>query len=136
MRNFLWAGVNTQGLRAKVKWGEFCIHHLRGLGLIAPKEGLVALPCKWVLKALELMDLNLKVMLQYSLRSLTCNSSKHAMWILHLNWALVYNHVSPFGKYKIWWSLMKAWKQGITNTLALPIDKMLYIYLLCPHSEH
>jgi hypothetical protein len=27
-------------------------------------------------------------------------------------------------------------KQGITNTLALPIGKMLYIYLLCPHSEH
>jgi hypothetical protein len=27
-------------------------------------------------------------------------------------------------------------QQGITNTLALPIDKMLYIYLLCPHSEH
>ncbi len=27
-------------------------------------------------------------------------------------------------------------KQGITNTLALPIDKMLYIYLLCPHSDH
>ncbi len=27
-------------------------------------------------------------------------------------------------------------KQGITNTLALPIDKMLYIYVLCPHSEH
>ncbi len=27
-------------------------------------------------------------------------------------------------------------KQGITNTLALPIDTMLYIYLLCPHSEH
>jgi len=26
--------------------------------------------------------------------------------------------------------------QGITNTLALPIDKMLYIYLLCSHSEH
>ncbi len=25
-------------------------------------------------------------------------------------------------------------KQGITNTLALPIDKMLYIYLLCPHT--
>jgi hypothetical protein len=27
-------------------------------------------------------------------------------------------------------------QQGITNTLALPIDKMLYIYLLCPYSEH
>jgi hypothetical protein len=27
-------------------------------------------------------------------------------------------------------------KQGITHTLALPIDKMLYIYVLCPHSEH
>jgi hypothetical protein len=27
-------------------------------------------------------------------------------------------------------------RQGITNTLALAIDKMLYIYLLCPHSEH
>jgi hypothetical protein len=30
-------------------------------------------------------------------------------------------------------------KQGITNTLAtlaLLIDKMLYIYLLRPHSEH
>jgi hypothetical protein len=27
-------------------------------------------------------------------------------------------------------------KQGSTNTLALAIDKMLYIYLLCPHSEH
>jgi hypothetical protein len=26
--------------------------------------------------------------------------------------------------------------QGIENTLALPMDKMLYIYLLCPHSEH
>jgi hypothetical protein len=25
-------------------------------------------------------------------------------------------------------------QQGITNTLTLPIDKMLYIYLLCPHS--
>jgi len=23
-------------------------------------------------------------------------------------------------------------KQGITNTLALPIDKMTYIYILCP----
>ncbi len=27
-------------------------------------------------------------------------------------------------------------KQGVTNTLALPINKMLYIYLLCPHSRH
>jgi hypothetical protein len=27
-------------------------------------------------------------------------------------------------------------KQGITNMLALPIDKMLYIYVLCPHSKH
>jgi hypothetical protein len=27
-------------------------------------------------------------------------------------------------------------KQGITYTLALPIDKMLYIHLLCPHFEH
>jgi hypothetical protein len=27
-------------------------------------------------------------------------------------------------------------KQGITNTLALPMDKILYIYLLCSHSEH
>jgi hypothetical protein len=27
-------------------------------------------------------------------------------------------------------------KQGITNMLALPIDKMLYICLLYPHSEH
>jgi hypothetical protein len=27
-------------------------------------------------------------------------------------------------------------KQGITNTLALPIDKMLYIYVLCSHSAH
>jgi hypothetical protein len=27
-------------------------------------------------------------------------------------------------------------KQGITNTLALPIVKMLYIYRLCPHSKH
>jgi hypothetical protein len=26
--------------------------------------------------------------------------------------------------------------KAFTNTLALPIDKMLYIYLLCPHSEH
>jgi hypothetical protein len=88
-------------VRAKVKWGEFCIHHLRGLSLIAPKEGLVALLCKWVLKALELGDLNLKIMLQYSLGNLKCKPSKHAMWILHLNWALVYNHVSPFGKHKI-----------------------------------
>jgi hypothetical protein len=27
-------------------------------------------------------------------------------------------------------------KQGITNTLALPIDKMLYIYLFYPHFKH
>jgi hypothetical protein len=27
-------------------------------------------------------------------------------------------------------------ERGITNTLALPIDNMLYIYLLCPQSEH
>jgi len=26
-------------------------------------------------------------------------------------------------------------KQGITNTLDLPKDKMLYIYQPCPHSE-
>jgi len=32
------------------------------------------------------------------------------------------------------WFLKK--KQGITNALALPIIKMLYIYLLCSHSEH
>ncbi len=31
---------------------------------------------------------------------------------------------------------MTLWsKQGITNTLALPIDKMLYINLLCPHQN-
>jgi hypothetical protein len=29
-----------------------------------------------------------------------------------------------------------SYKEGIINTMALPIDKMLYIYLLCPHSEH
>ncbi len=27
-------------------------------------------------------------------------------------------------------------KQGIANKLTLPIDKMLYIYILCPHSEN
>jgi hypothetical protein len=28
-------------------------------------------------------------------------------------------------------------QQGVTNTLlALPMNKMLYMYLLCPHSEH
>ncbi len=27
-------------------------------------------------------------------------------------------------------------KQGVTNTLALPINKMLYIYLLRRHSQH
>jgi len=32
--------------------------------------------------------------------------------------------------------IIKKKKQGITNTLALPIDKMLYIYILCPHFEH
>jgi len=32
--------------------------------------------------------------------------------------------------------LEKEEQQGITNTLALPIVKMLYIYLLCPHSKH
>jgi hypothetical protein len=26
-------------------------------------------------------------------------------------------------------------KQGITNTLDLPVHKMLYIHLPCPHSE-
>jgi hypothetical protein len=26
-------------------------------------------------------------------------------------------------------------QQGITNMVALPIDKMLYIYLLYPHSK-
>jgi hypothetical protein len=26
-------------------------------------------------------------------------------------------------------------KQGITNRLALPIEKLLYIYLLCPHQH-
>ncbi len=30
----------------------------------------------------------------------------------------------------------RAEKQGITDTLTLPIDQMLYICLLCPHSEH
>jgi hypothetical protein len=44
--------------------------------------------------------LNLKIMLQYSLRNLKCKPSKHAMWIIYLNWALVYNHISPFGNYK------------------------------------
>jgi hypothetical protein len=31
---------------------------------------------------------------------------------------------------------MRGKQQGITNTVALPIDKMMYINLLCPHSEH
>jgi hypothetical protein len=35
-----------------------------------------------------------------------------------------------------WEAPISSCKQGITNTLALPIDNMLYIYLLCPHSEH
>jgi hypothetical protein len=28
------------------------------------------------------------------------------------------------------------YEQGIRKTPALPIDKMLYIHLLCPHSKH
>jgi hypothetical protein len=36
----------------------------------------------------------------------------------------------------VWTGLYVQLTQGIKNTLALPIDKMLYIYLLCPHSEH
>jgi hypothetical protein len=35
-------------------------------------------------------------------------------------------------KARVFWGRRE---QGITNTLGLPIDKMLYIYLLCPHSE-
>jgi hypothetical protein len=27
-------------------------------------------------------------------------------------------------------------QQGIANSVAVPIDKMLYIYLVCPHSKH
>ncbi len=34
------------------------------------------------------------------------------------------------------WEWIQWTKQGITNRLALPIEKMLYIYLLCPPSEH
>ncbi len=33
-------------------------------------------------------------------------------------------------------AFISMFKQGITNTLALPIDKMLCIYVLCPHSKH
>jgi hypothetical protein len=35
-------------------------------------------------------------------------------------------------KARVFWGRRE---KGITNTLGLPIDKMLYIYLLCPHSE-
>jgi len=35
-------------------------------------------------------------------------------------------------KARVFWGRRE---QGITNTLGLPIDKMLYIYLLCPHAE-
>jgi hypothetical protein len=60
-------------------------------------------------------------------------------------WVLHKTHTSWFGKSTTklessplgWWLLMgSCWQQGITNMLALPIDKMLYTYLLCPHSEH
>jgi ssDNA-binding Zn-finger/Zn-ribbon topoisomerase 1 len=38
---------------------------------------------------------------------------------------------------KVWFAMgTKKKKQVITNTLDLPIDKMLYIYLPCPHCEH
>jgi hypothetical protein len=41
-----------------------------------------------------------------------------------------YGHISNLGVEEV------HWKQGITNMLALAIDTMLYIYLLCEHQKH
>ncbi len=46
----------------------------------------------------------------------------------------MYNEKKLEKKFGLWALLYT--KQGITNTLTLPIDKMLYLYFLCPQSEH
>jgi hypothetical protein len=49
--------------------------------------------CKWIVKALELGNSNLKLLLRFKL--IMCKPSKHMNLGLEVNWALVGNH-NPF----------------------------------------
>jgi hypothetical protein len=107
LRNFVWARGKHHA-RAIIKWGDWCMQIFLGeLGLINLQEALVVLLSKWVLKALKPRDSNFKIWLWFKLKK--CKPSKHVMWILDLNWALVHIHVSPLDS-KICVKAMKAWK--------------------------
>jgi hypothetical protein len=56
---------------------------------------------------------------------------KHCAGLLNTKKTVV--PLLPSSYTNLLWLLLQ---QGIIHMLALPIVKMLYIYILCPHSEH
>lgn len=67
IRNYLWSG-KEQLTHTRVSWREFCMQKkYGGLGLVDIEATKTNLPCKWVIKMMELGKSNLQFMLRYGL---------------------------------------------------------------------
>jgi hypothetical protein len=63
LTNYLWSG-STNNSHVKIRWSQYCqSRDMGGINLINPKDALVALMSKWVIKACEPGRSNLHHML-------------------------------------------------------------------------
>lgn len=67
IQNYLWSGTMHRA-RTKVAWTQCCLSKDKGgINVINPKDALVALMVKWILKACEPGESNLYLILRYRL---------------------------------------------------------------------
>ena len=117
IRNYLWSG-KEQLTRTRVSWKVCCMKKkVGGLDLVDPEAAKISLMCKWIVKAMELGESNLQLMLRYRLT--TFNPQRGRSWGVSLDWFTNKQHIGFAGS-KVWGHISKAWKTMIKRIYQLP----------------
>jgi hypothetical protein len=105
IRTFFWSG-SAQRTRARVAWSTLCLRREEGgLNLLDPQDALMALMCKWVVKASEPGTSNLQAMLRFRLSGF--QPYVGGKWASDLNWFTIPQH-KALGGSKVWQRVAKA----------------------------
>lgn len=117
IRNYMWSG-KEQLTRTRVSWKECCMRKKHGgLGLVDPETAKTCLLCKWIVKAMELGESNLQLMLRFRLARF--NPQRGRSWGLNLDWFTNKQH-QGFSGSKVWSHVGKAWNVMVKGLYQLP----------------
>lgn len=104
--------------RSRVSWVNCCrAKKDGGLGLVNPLEAMMAMHTKWVLKACEPGESNLKTLIRF--RLVNYQPYKGGRWGASLRWFIQKGHQAKFGS-GVWKRTAIAWK-SIVNDIKVAV---------------